>query len=329
MKKLFVSLFFLIVFLQTIRSQQPVLKFNTDGKFKIVQLTDIHYIFGKPESEIALECIDKTLDYEKPDLIIVTGDVIYGKPADESMRTVLTHIAAKKTPFVILFGNHDDEFELSRSELLKIIRTFPYNLTDTVKGLSGVTNGILTVKDRIGKDAFVLYYLDSNAYSRITGIKGYDYIHFDQVQWYRENSAAFTKRNGGKPIPSLAFFHIPFPEYAQAASDEKAPLIGTRREAVCSPQLNSGMFTAIKEMGDVAGVFVGHDHDNDYVTFWKDILLAYGRYSGANTVYNNLKPNGCRVIELTEGETAFKTWLRLSDGSVINKLCSSGIDCHF
>jgi hypothetical protein len=85
----------------------------------------------------------------------------------------------------------------------KIIRTFPYNLTDTVKGLSGVTNGILTVKDRTGKDVFVLYYLDSNAYSRISGIKGYDNIQFDQVQWYRENGAAFTKRNGGKPIPWL------------------------------------------------------------------------------------------------------------------------------
>ena len=54
-------------------------------------------------------------------------------------------------------------------------------------------------------------------------------------------------------------------------------------------------------MGDVEGIFVGHDHDDDYAVMWHGVLLAYGRYTGGDTVYNNL-PNGARVIELTEGE---------------------------
>lgn len=58
-------------------------------------------------------------------------------------------------------------------------------------------------------------------------------------------------------------------------------------------QLNTGMFAAMKASGDVMGTFVGHDHDNDYAVMWKDILLAYGRYTGGNTVYNHL-PNGAR-----------------------------------
>ena len=45
----------------------------------------------------------------------------------------------------------------------------------------------------------------------------------------------------------------------------------------CAPALNSGLFTAIKENGDVMGVFVGHDHDDDYAVCWYDVLLAYGR----------------------------------------------------
>jgi 3',5'-cyclic AMP phosphodiesterase CpdA len=296
------------------------LKFNPNGKFKIVQLTDIHYIYGNPNADVAIECINKMLDVEKPDLIIVTGDVIYGKPAEQSMRTVMEQIAAKKTPFVVLFGNHDDEFGLSRGQLLDIIKTYPYNLTDSVAGLSGVTNGILTIKNHGGEDGVVLYCFDSNAYSGIENVKGYDYIKFDQITWYKENSAAFTKRNKGKPIPSLAFFHIPFPEYGQAASNERTPLVGTRREAVTSPRLNSGLFTAMKEKGDIMATFAGHDHDNDYAALWEDVLLVYGRYSGANTVYNNLKPNGCRVIELTEGENGFKTWIRLNnaENAVVN-----------
>ena len=73
----------------------------------------------------------------------------------------------------------------------------------------------------------------------------------------------------------------------------------------------------MKEFGDILGVFVGHDHDDDYAVFWKGILLAYGRYTGGDTVYNNLS-NGARVIEMTEGSTNFRTWIRLKDGEVIN-----------
>ena len=45
--------------------------------------------------------------------------------------------------------------------------------------------------------------------------------------------------------------------------------------------------------------------------------IAYGRYTGGDTVYNNLS-NGARVIEMTEGSTNFRTWIRLKDGEVIN-----------
>ena len=67
--------------------------------------------------------------------------------------------------------------------------------------------------------------------------------------------------------------------------------------------------------GDVRGVFVGHDHDDDYAVSWKGILLAYGRYTGGNTVYNHLT-NGARVIELDENANSFRTWIRLKEGVV-------------
>lgn len=61
-----------------------------------------------------------------------------------------------------------------------------------------------------------------------------------------------------------------------------------------------------------------NDHDNDYAVMWKGILLAYGRYSGGNTVYNHL-PNGARVIELNEGTRTFSSWIRLK-GEVVDKV---------
>lgn len=314
MKKLIFTLCLLLGVVFGLTAQN--LKFNDHGKFKIVQFTDVHYIYEDPRSAVAIERINEVLDVEKPDLVIFTGDVIYGKPAEAGMRTVLNLVSKRKIPFAVTFGNHDNEQGLSREELFKIIQTIPHNLTATTKGISGVTNYILPLKSSDGsRDTEILYLLDSHSYSRIDGIGGYDYIDFDQIQWYRENSKKFTEANGGSPVPSLAFFHIALPEFNQAASSETAVLFGIRKEKACAPWLNSGLFASMKEMGDVEGVFVGHDHDDDYAVMWHGVLLAYGRYTGGDTVYNNL-PNGARVIELTEGQKGFNTWIRLKDNQV-------------
>ena len=316
MKRIYLLLAILLGSLQLANAQQQTLQFNKDGKFKIVQFTDVHYIYNDPRSDVSIERINQVLDMEKPDLVLFTGDVIYGKPAEEGMRTVLNLVSKRKIPFAVTFGNHDNEQGLSREELLKIIQSVPFNLTQTTPGISGVTNFILPVKASDGKrNAPVLYCIASHSYSQIKGVNGYDYIKFDQIQWYRENSKKFTEENNGVPVSSYAFFHIALPEYNQAASSESAILYGIRKEKACAPQLNSGLFAAMKEMGDVRGVFVGHDHDDDYAVSWKGILLAYGRYTGGNTVYNHLT-NGARVIELDENANSFRTWIRLKEGVV-------------
>jgi len=319
MKK-YLGLLLALFFSVGLQAVERVLKFNKEGKFKIVQFTDVHFKYGNPHSDVALERINEVLELEKPDLVIFTGDVIYAAPADLGMKTVLEQVAKRKIPFGVVFGNHDNEQGMSREDLLKLIETVPFNLTTQAKGVSGVTNFILPVKSSDGqKDALVLYCIDSHSYCSLKGIGGYDYIKFDQVQWYRENSEKYTRANGGQVVPSIAFFHIPLPEYNEAASEESAILIGTRKEKACAPRINSGLFTAMKDKGDIMGIFVGHDHDNDYVVNWKGILLGYGRYSGGNTVYNNLS-NGARVIEMQEGTRTFRTWIRLKGGKKINEV---------
>ena len=300
--------------------QAQQLKFGADKKFKIVQFTDVHWVADSLASEEAGERMNEVLDAEKPDLVVYTGDVIFGRPADKGMQRALEPAIKRGIPFAVTFGNHDDEQDMKRQQLYEFIKDMPGNLTSTVEGLSGVTNFILPVKASDGsKDAAVLYMFDSNSYSTLKQTEGYGWIKHDQVQWYINESKKYTEANGGTPLTALSFFHIPLPEFHEAVKNEGSFLIGTRKENACAPEINTGLFAAMLEAGDVLGVFVGHDHVNDYAVSWKGIMLCYGRFTGGRTVYHDIPGgNGARVIELTEGVRQFRSWIRLKGGVVIN-----------
>lgn len=287
------------------------LKFNSNGKFKMVQFTDVHWKPENEASEIAAERMNEILDAEKPDFVIYTGDVAFGKPASKCYERAFEPVVKRNIPFAFTFGNHDDEQDMTRNEIFEFIKDIPGNMTGTVEGLSGKSNFIIPILSSDGKsNVFVIYGFDSLSYSPLKVAEGYDWIKQDQIDWYRQCSAEFTRKNAGRPVPAMAFFHIPLPEFNLASRSEGSCLIGIRKEEACAPKVNSGLFTTMLELGDIMAVFVGHDHVNDYVTSWKGILLGYGRYTGGKTVYCDVPwGNGGRVIELTEGKRSFESWI--------------------
>ena len=303
-------------------AQAQELRFNSNHKFKNVHFTDIHWIYNDPASNKAGERMREVLDAEKPDLVVFTGDVIFAKPAAQALQKAHEPTIERGIPFAVTWGNHDDEQDMTRAELSAYIKDMKGNLTSHTEGISGQTNYTLSVKSSDGKrDAAVLYIFDSNSYSSIEKVKGYDWIKHDQVAWYIEQSKAFTAKNDGKPLPALAFFHIPLPEMYYSTTNQNVYMVGTRKEMVCAPEINTGLASAMLSAGDVMGVFVGHDHVNDYVVDWYGILMGYGRFTGGETVYHDIpQGNGARVIELTEGSRNVHTWIRIKDGKVINEV---------
>ena len=139
-------------------AQKSELKFSKDGKFKIVQFTDVHFKYGNRASDIALERINQVLDDERPDLVIFTGDVVYSAPADSGMLQVLEPVVKRKLPFVVTFGNHDNEQGMTREQLYDIIRKVPGNLLPD-RGTVLSPDYVLTVKSssNLKKDAALLY----------------------------------------------------------------------------------------------------------------------------------------------------------------------------
>lgn len=295
------------------------LAFNVDGALKIVQFTDVHYVRGDSRSDAALERIREILDVEKPDFVVFTGDVSCCAPALEGMRDVVSIVSDAGIPFYVCFGNHDKEYDATNEQLYDMLGTLPFNLHPD-RGEGPVPDVDLCVKGSDGKTAFVLYCIDSHSYKWDTD--EYEWITSDQIEAYRKRSAYHTALNGGIPVPSVAFFHIPLPEYALAVCDQKASLVGTRMEKCCCPKHNSGMFRAMKDCGDVRAVFTGHDHDNDYCVMWEGIMLGYGRFTGGRTTYGHLS-NGARVILLNENGT-LDTWVTLKGGRKLNHI---SVDC--
>ena len=82
-----------------VNAQESVLKFNDNGKFKIVQFTDTHIIAGDKRCDAAMERMAEVLDAEKPDFVIYTGDLIFGRPAKESLLQAIDPVVSRGIPF--------------------------------------------------------------------------------------------------------------------------------------------------------------------------------------------------------------------------------------
>lgn len=294
------------------------LHFHHNGTFRVVQFTDTHVDPQKQESRVAVQVVKETLEAEQPDLVIFTGDVVTGQPARKGWQMILTPLHQAGIPFVILNGNHDTEQDLTYSEIADIVTSVP-NCLNVRNDRGELADQVLEVKAAEGDEPkFLLYCMDSHSNSKLKRVGGYDWFSFNQIEWYRNESSKYTFLNNGNPLPALAFFHIALPEYVQAFTQEGVPRTGIRLEHECPPDVNSGMFTAMLEQGDVMGMFVGHDHDNDYLISYYGIAMGYGRFSGGKTTYIDLQP-GARLITLQEGVCDFSTYIRLKDGRIIDR----------
>lgn len=293
--------------------KKPGLKFRADRNFTVVQFADIQD--GPDTDPRTIDLMNKILDFEKPDLVVLTGDNIDGrcKSAEDvkkAIDTIANPMEKRHIPWAIVFGNHDAEHgKMSEEDMMKLYMSYPYNISQRgPEKINGIGNYHLLINGSQNNDpVFNIYMLNSGRYAA-AGIGGYDWIKFNQIQWYRDTSAHLANKYG-KPIPALMFFHIPLPEWKQMWDGGKA--LGERNEEECPPKINSGLFSSLIEMGDVKGIFVGHDHTNDYTGELYGIKLGFARNVGYATYGKEGFSRCARVFRINEADPAhFDTWIR-------------------
>lgn len=305
-------------------------------KFKIMQIADTQE--GKKVSPDTLALINAAIEKELPDLVVYSGDQIWNPAAFKGNRSTVRDVLFKLTepahsrgiPFTVCFGNHDRQVGLSNEEQLEIYRSFPHFVGDSAKGIDGCANHVIEIASG-GEIRFLLYCIDSNTSLRV----GYDNVHENQIEWYRNTRDEYEKKCG-RLIPSIVIQHIPVPEVFELLSEvrrgtkgavqgfrnhagkwyalnkDRVNANGFMRESPADPMENSGEFDAMAEKGDVVGIYFGHDHINSFNGKVRGIDVGYTQGAGFH-IYGPGLDRGVRMINLSDDGT-FETYdLRYRD----------------
>ncbi len=301
--------------------------------FHVLQLSDIHWNFTTdlPTQTAFLTAVkDKAVSLSggQLDFIIITGDSFLDANK-EIANDLYDLIDSWNIPYGVTFGNHDRQGEWSPEWMSERVAKGKNSLyTEVSDNVTGRSNYVIDIK-KSGKVAWQIYALDSNSYYPGVLTYDYDYIHDDQVAWYEAQADAAKANNGGAYVPSLSFYHIPVKDIFKASDStinpngllggeihEKAPFFYSSTHA--SKFFDSALTHGMK------GMFWGHDHSNDVVYRYQNMIMGYGvksdtelYYAKANAGYDmtggalyTLKENGSFDLE--------HFFLETSDTSIFN-----------
>ena len=279
---------------KTYEVKDYMIELDWKDNYSILQLNDIH-VGIKDDLDLQFKYLETVIkdDDAKADLIVLNGD-LFTFANRATAKRLFTFMDEQKVNWTVTFGNHDEQAYFSIDWLTGYLNDLNEK---RASGKSYCVFKDLQDDDIMGNGNFVInlmkdnkikeqiFLMDSNRYN-FGENAGYDYIHEDQIKWYENVVKDTTANNGGTPVKSVAFFHIPVPEFETAwvkakegSSEVKVVIPQTDKsdyEGVAAPKVNTGLFEKMVELGSTNAIFCAHDHKNNYAIEYKGILLSYG-----------------------------------------------------
>ncbi|MBR2384059.1 MAG: metallophosphoesterase [Clostridia bacterium] len=327
----------------------------------VLQLTDTQIIDGaqaRPDvssgdkityatDKIPQYCYDyltETIEATNPDLIIITGDIVYGKYDDNGSVLVnfIAFMESFEIPWAPVFGNHDNEsamgadWQCEQFEKAQFCLFKQGNLT----GNGNYSVGIC--QDGVLKRVF--YMLDSNGCSdassasmlngQTTSSVGFGE---DQIEWYTNQIQRLKELS---PQTKISFaFHIQLAVFGEALTkygfdnskknqEIHIDYLENRREGdfgYIGRQMKDAwdgskrLFSDMKALG-VDSIFVGHEHCNNSSVVYEGVRLQYGQKSSEYDRYNAVSEEG-KIVETAIWKKVGTPYV---GGSVIVLSSSSG-----
>lgn len=322
------------------------IQFPKSGKLKIMQVSDPQDLHNV--RHVMLKMLNKAYDMEKPDLVVFTGDNILGNHLDDpiigpimntdtrvtakrmekALNYILDPLDERKIPYCMLYGNHDDMNIFSKQEQAEYYLKHEYFF-----GLNSDDNGLdcdnynVPIYDSKGEKVVYNLWMIDSAGSDENGNSSYSGVKPEVIEWYKAKSDELKAANGGEPLDSLMFQHIPVMEFEELfipcdkddpdAINHKGEYLkldttrapGYAKEFSCVCELETGELEAVKNQGDVRAMVFGHDHQNCFDTVIDGVRLIQS--PGASFRCEGFKTSrAIRIFEIDENDTKnFNTYV--------------------
>lgn len=258
-------------------------------------------------------CFDymrQTIETVNPDLIILTGDLVYGEFDDKgtSFTKFVEFMDSFGVPWAPVMGNHEAESTRGVDWQCDALANSTYCLFDR-KELTGNGNYSVGIAQG-GKLIRVFYMVDSNG----TGASPQSLANGhtktsagfgqDQIDWYTDEITAIHTLS---PDTKISFaFHIQIAAFADAYAKYGFTNSGTANNPINIDLLKNKedgdfgylgwdlkgawdtdktVFTGLKALG-VDSIFIGHEHCNSASVVWEGIRFQFGQKSSTYDRYN-------------------------------------------
>lgn len=273
--------------------------------------------------------VDEAIAKVKPDLILLTGDNVFGETDDsgEDWLEFVARMDGYGIPWCPVFGNHDNESAMGVRWQIEQLEQSEYCIFKQ-GSVSGNSNYNLLIRQG-GEARYLLYMMDSNGCKVRTDVAGAGLMPDnpdidrivqdagfcdDQLIWMRDSGNAVRRAYG--EVPSLIFFHIPdysawkcvrnvygdemdtFPFYPDREGDT-----GFALESLGG--YDNGPFRDYAQEIGCIGMFVGHRHKVATSIDCEGIRVTYGLKTGTYDYHDESMLGSTKItLDETEGKMA-------------------------
>ena len=266
--------------------------------------------------ERCYDYIRETVTATKPDLILLTGDIIYGEFDDNGSVWLgfIEFMDSMQIPWAPIFGNHDNESAKGVDWQCQQLKRSQYCLFDQKK-LTGNGNYSVAIAQG-GELKRVFYMLDTNgcgAASAESISNGHTKTSVglgqDQIQWYTEE---ITALKAAVPTVKISFaYHIQaaifgkaYEQYGfdQSVEEQNINLdlladtadtdfghIGRRMKNPWDEDFL--IFNGMKSLG-ADSIFVGHEHCNSASVVYEGVRFQFGQKTSEYDRFNYIHADG-------------------------------------
>ena len=281
--------------------------------------------------------LTEILQETDPDLIIITGDLVYGAYDDNGsvLKAFIEFMDSFQIPWAPVFGNHESESKMGVDWQCEQLENAQYCLFEQ-KELTGNGNYSVGIKQG-GTLKRVFYMLDSNGNTTASNeslANGHTVasvgFNNDQIEWYTEQ---ITRLKELSPETKISFaYHIQqaifgealqkygfnqkekyqdiLIDYAENKTQGDFGYVGRQMKDGWDSSKN--VFNGMKALG-VDSIFVGHEHCNSASVVYEGVRFQYGQKSSEYDRYNAVTDEN----EIIDTAIWKKTGTPLVGGSVI------------